>query len=60
MLFVHHIEVGRSLLSELILQVQIAIRSSICWVIAPFRGTRGVFSGAREVARKPKRTVLKL
>ena len=26
----------------------------------PFRGTRGVFSGAREVARKPKRTVLKL
>ena len=26
----------------------------------PFRGTRGVISGAREVARKPKRTVLKL
>ena len=26
----------------------------------PFRGTRGVFWGAREVARKPKRTVLKL
>ena len=26
----------------------------------PFRGTRGVFWGAREVTRKPKRTVLKL
>ena len=26
----------------------------------PFRSTRGVFLGAREVARKPKRTVLKL
>ena len=26
----------------------------------PFRGTRGVFWGAREVAWKPKRTVLKL
>ena len=26
----------------------------------PFRGTRGVFWGAREVVRKPKRTVLKL
>ena len=26
----------------------------------PFRGTRGVFWGAREVARKHKRTVLKL
>ena len=25
-----------------------------------FRGTRGVFWGAREVVRKPKRTVLKL
>ena len=25
----------------------------------PFRGTRGVFWGAREVTRKPKRTVLK-
>ena len=26
----------------------------------PFRGTRGVFWGAREVAKKPKRTVRKL
>ena len=26
----------------------------------PFKGTRGVFWGAREVVRKPKRTVLKL
>ena len=25
----------------------------------PFRGTRGVFWGAREITRKPKRTVLK-